>query len=1062
MKFSLPAIAIRRPISVLMLLITFVGLGVIAWQRLPLEFLPKLDFPFIICTIPYPGSTPEQVEKEIAIPAEGEFRTISQLKRIVTSSNSNMCTIRMIFGFDADMDIAAMEVRDRMERLKLELPESVDRLFLQRWSSDTLPIMVLSLSSDMNYDDFSYLVRTVAKSRLLRVDGAADVQIFGKPEKEVLIQLDQNLLKQRNVSLYQLITTLQQSSLNVAVGDLSDGALRYYVRVLDELRTPEQLRELVVGPNSLRLKDVAEVGYSSREEDADYDIDGKKGLVLFIRKESEANTVAVCTALQHELDAMLQEPSFKGTNSFIIFDQSKMITSALSALVDAGKSGALLAIGVLFLFLMRIRPTLLVALAIPTSVVAALAVMFFAGISLNIITMLSLIVALGMLVDNSIVVIENIYRYNQLGLGPVESAIRGADEVGMAITASTLTTIVVFVSIMYMDAGELSSYMQQFGIPITVALIASLFVALTMIPLAASHMPELRPGQHHPLHERLAVWARIAMGAPGAACFQVIDRLHPIKAFIDGYEACMAWVLRWRMAAVLLTAILMLVTAVIPLQSMHVKGTPEPDQRQVNINLTFDQNFDLDMSRNVVEQIKEIVNAKKDKLGIKNVFANYWTRGAAVMLFLVQEEDLPEGQKVPYSTREVRDIMWQSMPQFMPGIEVKFEIAQAGEGEKGIVIRLRGDDSSVLADYAETLKKLLVATVPDLEEVHTGQERAAQEIQLRIDETLAAQAGVSPYIIARTVDFALRGTQLPYLKQGGREVPLWAQFREQDRKSKANLDNVGILTERAGLVPLGRLVDYTHAITPQTITRENGKNVTSVTAMVRSNKLSKVAEDIKTVTAQFQMPQGYTVEMGDTIQELDTDMSNFMMSMILSCVLIYIVMAALFESYLLPLSILFSIPLAGVGVAWTMYLTDTPMDGIALIGTVLMGGIIVNNGIVIVDHINQLRKQGLSRSDAVVQAGRDRFRPVMMTALTTILGCVPVAIGSTMGSALAFNSLGLALIGGLSAGTLLTLVIVPLAYTLIDDLSDWSMNFLANVAGMKRRAVAPDQGDGPA
>ncbi len=330
-------------------------------------------------------------------------------------------------------------------------------------------------------------------------------------------------------------------------------------------------------------------------------------------------------------------------------------------------------------------------------------------------------------------------------------------------------------------------------------------------------------------------------------------------------------------------------------------------------------------------------------------------------------------------------------------------------------------------------------------EVVTEEERTREEIQIAVDEVAASEAGVTPWVIARTVDFALRGARLPYLKEGEREVPVWAQFREEDRKTRANLDNVAILTDRGQLAPLRNLVSFKKALSPKGIQRINGKNVTTLTLDAPSKDLNQVIRDIKEVLAAFRLPRGYSAEMGEAFLEFETDLSNFATAMLLSSILIYLVMAALFESYLLPLSILWSIPMAFIGIWWLLYITDTPADSVALIGIILMGGIVVNNAIVIVDHINQLRNTGLDRYPAILQAGRDRFRPVMMTALTTILGCVPIALGGTIASAVSFTGLGRALIGGLLSGTLLTLVVVPVFYTLIDVLRLWCLSFFANL-----------------
>ncbi len=1040
MKLSLPHFSTRRPITVVMLTITVLGLGVIAWYRIPLEFLPKMEFPFIICFIPYPGATPQQVENEVAIPAEEEFRTINQLKRISSTSNSDGCTIRLQFNWDADMSVAAADVRDRMERLRLKLPSQVDRLFLRRFSSDAIPVVFFTLTTAGSYEELSHLARNLVKSRLLRLDGVADVQVFGKPEQEILIEFDQSRLRSQNLSLYQLVAALQRSNLNFSIGEMIDGRRKYFVRVQNQFRGTEDIASLPLGTGTIRVRDVASVQYRSRQIETDYTIDGRSGVAIMVQKESEANTVAVCRAIREELNRIQSDPQLNDAQVFVIFDQSKVITAALDALMNAGKVGALLAIGVLYLFLWRIRPTLLVALSIPTSVVVALVYMFFSGITLNLVTMIALIVALGMLVDNSIVVIENIFRYNSMGFTPEESAERGAAEVGMAITASTLTTVVVFVPILYLESGQMATYMKQFGIPITVSLAASLLVALTLIPLVASHLHELRPNAGHPL---IKLVSRV-FAQSNAQRGQLIDRtfVRIRENLITGYAFCVGAVLRHRLHAICLLAILVALTLAVPYRKVGMERMPQADQRQVEINLQFEQGFDMDSARGVIDLLREYIDKRREELGIKNVFASFSPTDGRVVLFLRQKEDLEIGETFPYTTEEVRDILWQSLPEKIPGARLTFDVAKGGEDQKEITLSLRGDDSRTLADYAAALKETLSRAVPELTDVKTAEEIAREEIQIRINEALANEAGVSPLVIARTVDFALRGIQLFPLRKEGREIPVWAQFREEDRKNRGNLENVAILTDRNELIPLSQLVAFEKANTPRSIQRENGKSVTTVRATTRSRDFYGVITQVKTVIAQFRLPRGYTVSLGESVEGMESDLGNFITALILSCLLIYIVMAALFESFIFPMSILFTLPLAFIGVWWTLYFSNTPLDTVAMIGIILMAGIVVNNGIVIVDHINRLRAAGMDRTTAILQAGKDRFRPVMMTALTTILGCVPIAVGGSVGSEVEFRSLGLAFIGGLGIGTILTLVVVPLIYSLLDDFRKWSGEFV--------------------
>ena len=1052
MKFALTDIALKRPITVTMIVITLLGLGVIAWNKIPLEFIHRMDFPVMHCYIPYPNSTPEQVETEIAIPAEGEFRTVSSLKRISTTSDSDGCSVRLVFDSDTNMSLATSEVRDRMERLRLQLPSDVDDIHLFRFSSQSLPILLIGLVREGDEEELAHRVRTSLQPRLLRVSGVAEVQVFTKPEQEVLIEFDQDALRAYRVGLYEVVAQLQRSSLNLSVGEIKEGQTKYYIRALGEFTHPDEIADLVINAEGLRIKDIAEVGFAAREFLQEFAVDGKGGAFVMVRKEAEANAIATCKRVHQALEEAQEDPDFRDLDIFVFFDQGELITLSLDSLMRAGKYGGFLALVVLFFFLQRIRPTFIVALAIPASVVVSLVVMFFIGMTLNIVTMCSLIIALGMLVDNAIVVIENIYRYRQLGLGPFESARRGASEVGTAITAATMTTIVVFVSLLYMESGEMGQHMRQFAVPITVALLASLVIALTVIPLATSRMKELSHLKEHPLLHRLITFAERVFGKWFIRLVRRLSALHPLQGIIDAYTSTLHWVLRWRLASVLIIVTFGVVTILGPFKHVGMQGMPEIDTRQVNIDVRFDQNFDMAMADQTIDKLLSAINAQRQELGIKHVFVNYSPEGGEVSCFLYEADEYPNGEEPPYKTEQALDILWQrlSSPQIgtrLPGTELGFSIAQSEGATRTIRVRMRGDHTFTLMEKAEQFSTLM-EQIPDVSEVETDAERDRQEMQISVDEALAKRFGINPLVLARTVDFALRGTRLPYMKREGREIPVWAQFREEDRKRKASLENVALLTPSGELVPLDRIVEFRKAYSPKVIQRINAKNVTTITANVSGQDLARIKQHLEALAAKFPLPPGYSIELGDELIELAQDKANFITGIILAIVMIYLVMGALFESFILPLSILTTIPVSFLGVWWTMFLTRTSMDTVAYIGMFLMVGVIVNNGIVIVDHINQLRSHGNERTLAMLQAGRDRFRPVMMTALTTILGCVPLAMGSGVGGEVAFHSLGKALIGGLTMGTLLTLFVVPLFYTLIDDLRHWMMNYFACLAAL--------------
>jgi len=1025
-----------------MCMLTVAALGVISYTRIPLEFLSAAEFPILSCYIPYPGAAPEQVEREVAVPAEGMFLTVPRIKKIRSWSENDGCFVFMEFEWETDMSTATAEIRDRIERLKLELPADVDRAYLRRYDQQNAAVFWFGLFGGKEGEGLTSDARRYLDASLKRLDGVAEVVINGGEEDQVYIDFDQNALKARALSLYSVVETLQGSNLNLAVGRLNDGATRQFVRVLDEFRSPEDIAKLIIGPNGLRVKDVAKVALRPPPVEWRFAMDGQKGVFVGVKKESQANTVAVCDAVRRTIDNLRSDPVFGGAQVLIFHDQSEMIRYTLASLVNAGQYGGVLALIILFVFLRRFRATFLVALAIPASLVVAFVYMFFTGISFNVVSMSSLIVSVGMLVDNSIVVIENIHRHRAFTPDPVQCARNGAAEVALAITTATLTTIVVFIPVVYMRLGELSLYLRQFAAPTCVALLSSLVFALSVVPLAATRVYRTDPGL------RRGIWGFLPRPKGRLAAWHPLQRLQAV------YLGLLKFSLRHRLAAFLVLAGLGAATYFVPFSRVGMQQMPTLNTRELDVFVQFER-YSKELADRTFQRLTADIDALRDELEIQNVYVNYGPWGGHVSAFLVRPDDLLLGQKPKYTAEKAKELLKERLPERLPGVEIHVDIERSGpQDTQTIVLSLRGEDADEVQRYADDFKQLL-RSLPQIADARTGETTEDTEIQLGIDETLAARAGVSPMVLARTVDFALRGARLLHLKRAEREVPVWAQFQESDRRTKENLDNVSVLTPAGELIPLSQLVHVGRGHAPRLLRREQGKSVAAITVEAATKDIEIVRKTIEDALERFNLPRGYSLGMGMVLEEMEESTKSFSGALLLAIILMYLLMAALFESFLLPLSILTTVPLAFIGVYWSMFITGTKLDTVSMIGGILMCGIIVNNGIVIVDRVNQLRKSGLPRSEAILQAGHDRLRPVLMTALTTILGCIPIAVGTGSDADMLY-SMGRTLVGGLTMGTFLTLFVVPLFYTLFDDLQHWVTDYCGAVILM--RAPRPASG----
>jgi len=1047
MRNILPEISIKRPVTVVMISISLLVLGYISWNRIPLKFLPKVDRPYIGCFIPYPGGSPEQVEQQIAIPVEGEFRTIPGLRSISSTSSPNGCMVNLWFDLNTDMTIATADVRDRIERLKLVLPQEVDKIFIQRFSSESIPVIAIGLFKAGDEENYVYLIRTSLIPRLKRLEGVADIRLISPiPEKEVLIEVSQNTLNSLNLPIISILNKLRTSSISITAGSITQNDTKYFVKVNSEFKKLSDIEDIIINEKGLRLKDIATVRFGSREESQRVSLDGKGGVVLLVIKESEANAVNVCNSVKQEIEKILNEEAFQGTTTKIFFDQSDLINRALNNLFSEGIYGGIMAFTVLLLFLHRLVPTLIVSFAIPSSLMIGLIFMFFSGMSLNIITMVSLIISVGMLVDNAIVVVENIIRYQQLGYDKKTSAVRGASEVGMAITASTITTIVVFLPMYYLEAGRMSVFMKQLGGPLIVSLLGSLGLALTIVPLILSYenLSNNDFSDENKLTSRLRKIGKATSEFFGQ--YEIIEKMKKIL------EYSLKWSLENRLSFLLILSIFLTFSYLIPLQSVGMKDLIKLDTREIDIKVKLDQNFDQLKVRDLFDQLVQNIDVLREKLAIKNILLFHGKNGGEIHVYLYTEDDGEIGRNPPCTTEEALEIIKNTLPRYIPGGSLEFTIADTGESGtlREVSLRLTGTDNNVLYDLSQLVKEQLLKD-PIFSDIRVDVEQKKDELRVNINETLADEQGVNPLVIAQTIDTALRGAQIPYMKEVSREIPVWLQFEEKDRQNKANLDNLLVLSNKGTLVPLSQVTEYTRKPGPEIIKRYNGRNVINLYAKTNTEDLILIKSRLQEILNKIDLPYGYTLNYGIELEEIQTNLTNFMFTMSMAIVLIYIVMAGSFESFLFPFIILTVVPLSLVGSSWTLYFLNAHWDVITLIGCVLMAGVIVNNGIVIVDHINFLRKSNPTspRAEIIIQASKDRLRPVFMTALTTILGLVPLAIAKS-GGAVIFSGLGKALVGGLSFGTILTLLVIPVFYTIGDDIENLITRLIYSIRYLRK------------
>ncbi len=1015
--------AVERRVTMGMIVLGVLVLGWVSLTRLPLEFMPSFSAPRMSVYASYPSASPEETERRIVRPLEDSLGTINGIDTLSARASADSGNVSLTFVEGVDMDLAAVEVRDRVDRVRHLLPSDLRRINIRRFQSEDIPVLAFHVTSNWTKDHLQHFVDEVLSRRLERLEGVAQVEVNGLQVAQVRVDLVPSRLQAHGLDVRQVAQTLRQANTTLSGGYIEEGSRRLLVRSIGEFQTLEEIRSQPLGRGGLRIGDVAEVSYDFPRQERFNFLNGREALTLEVFKVSTANLLAVADRVKAELAAIKTMPEAEGLQTRVFRDSSVDVRQGLGQLRTAGLVGGAMAVTFLLFFLRKLRTTLLVALAVPISVVFTFAMLYLmrqsglSTVTLNIMSLMGLMLALGMLVDNSVVVIESIYRHVQdLGESAKVAALRGTSEVAMPIIASTATTICVFVPFIFITssgAGFMRSRV-DLGITVCVVMVASLLVALTVVPMVAAFLLSGETGRRAPLVEWMGrFYGRL-----------IAFTLHHRPAFLLSI-VFMLWGSWWVFSGIERT-----------LFSRSL-------EREVSINIDTPRNYSLEQTAAVFEEVRSLLDAKREELEIADIVYRYdrstgrarggFGRGRRLMVFLKDESESRR------STREIQNQVRQMLP-VKAGVE--FRIAQSrGRGaESGISLEVNGDDMAVLELVATKVAESLAA-LPWVKDVDTSLDSGDEEIRVRPRRARTLQSGLSSQAVAATISSALTSRPVSRIKTDEREVDLVVQFREEDRRTLGQLKTLPVAAA-GGRQPIGALADFSIESGPRTIERENRRPELDVQAnTARPTASFAMMGEVQAILDSLHLPPGYEVEFGRWTRNAAQDLAGSRWVILLAAALVYLIMAALFESFVQPLTIMLSVPFAFLGVGVALRLANQPLDSNSNLGFVILMGVVVNNAIVLVDHINRLRSQGLSREQAIILGGQHRLRPILMTALTTILGLLPMVapllfpglLGQAEGRAANWAPIGLVILGGLTTSTGLTLVIIPTVYSLVDD-----------------------------
>ena len=1025
--------AVERRVTMSMMILGVLVLGWLSLNRLPLEFLPSFSSSNITVIATYRSSSPEEIERLIARPLEDSLSTINGIDTLSASAGASSARVRIGFLDGTDMDMAAVDVRDRVERVRHLLPDDLERIQIRRFQSSDIPVIRFDLSADMPQDRLYDFAETVVQRRLERLEGVAQVDIRGLRSPELQINLDPARLRAHGIDVRSLVSLLRQNNVNVSAGDIKEGSRKLLVRAVGEFSTPREVGLLPVNDAGLRLNDVADVIYDFPQQDSFSFLNGIEALTVRVNNSSGSNLLQVTDRVKAELDAIRELPESAGVHFNVYSDASRDVRKGLGQLRDAGLIGGALAIVAVFLFLRRFRTTLLVAVAIPISVVATFVLIYFmrqAGlieITLNVVSLAGLMLALGMLVDNSIVVIESIFRHrNELGEDARTAALAGTSEVALPIVASTATTMCVFLPVIFLGAGgRFRLYFENIGITICIVIVASLLVALTVVPMVA------------------AIILRDQASKPSAPF---------IDWMIRTYGRALRFTLHHRFAFVIVIVLLFY-------GSLKLFGTIEQSfsgrslERQVIIKVDTPRQYSLAQTAALYEEVYALLDARREDLDISDISYGYdratgrsrssWRRSRQFDIYLKDEDESK------LATSDVRDRIRELLP-VKAGVQLRIAQGRGRHGTSGVQVELMGDDPVVL-ELISTRVAQALAALPMIRDVDTSLESGDEEIHISPQRDRILQAGLSTQAVAFTVNNALSSRAVSHFKTDDREIDLIMQYREEDRETLDQLKNVPVFASGVAL-PLGALADFSYQQGPRAIERENHMAKMTVSANAASSSATFGAmRAVTQIMNGISMPPGYEWSYGRWNRHQQQDQMAGLFAWLFALPLVYMLLAALFESFAQPFTIMFSVPFALLGVGVVMKLAGQPWDTMTMIGMIVLMGVVVNNAIVLINHINFLRESGLKREEAIIKGGQHRLRPILITAITTILGMTPMVapflfpqwFGPVEGRAATWAPIGLVIIGGLTTSTFLTLIIIPTIYSLVDDFT----RYIRRVAG---------------
>ncbi len=1016
MKIS--ELSVNRPVTTVVVFLAIIVLGVYSLGKLAIDLIPDISYPMIAVFSNYPGVGPQEVEENLTKVIENAAASASNVKKITSTSREGQTMVSIEYEWGTDMSDAAAELREKLDLIRDFLPDEASQPVIFKFDPSMIPIMVLVVEGKRDLKSLRYIAENDIKNNFEQIDGVANVQIWGGLQRQVHVDLDRTALASYGLTVDQVINIIRAEHINIAGGSIDEGNTTFSLRTVGKFQSIEEIENVIIANVRgvpVYLKDLADIYDGYVEEDMDARIGRHDAIIMVAQKQSGTNTVQIARLMEKRIKALEEFlPPDISINKF--YSPADFIEDSINNVWQIALIGGVLAVFVLFIFLRNLPTTLIISVSIPLSIITTFVFMYLFDLTINMMSLGGLALGIGMLVDNSIVVLENIFRYREFGAKPAEASKLGSQEMSNAIIASTLTTVTVFLPLVFFIKGLASELFKDLAFTVTFSLLSSLLVALTIIPMLSSKIKKVR----------LRKKADSLRDLEG----ELKSRGKVLRFLDDIYSEILGWALshRWVFVGLVLAV---LGGSIFSLKVIGVEFMPQSDEGFIQMRIKTPIGTNIDTTRRTVDKIYGII---EEKVPERDITFLQIGRGGEAQGFEAPNQaeiwlTLADRKERTRSDKEIIADLREKM-QEVPGVNVEYSTGgghSAGSGNLSVIIS--GYDLNQGKEIAEKLKEIMEG-VKNINDVRISREEGLPEFRIKVDRNRAALFGINVAVVGNAIKRAFSGEDVANVILKGEEIGVLVRLKEQDRVSSGDLELISIASPFGSQVQLSNFAKIEKGYGPVTLERERQQRVVYVHARVEGDVKGAV-DAIKKEADKLALPAGFSILYGGSWEDLQETIRDLVLVMLLAIILIYLIMSALFESFMDPFIIMFTLPMTFIGVVWMHIVTGNTFNAVSGIGVVMLAGIVVNNGIILVDYTNLLRKRGYDLLDAVKLAGRTRLRPILMTMLTTVLALIPMAMAIGSGSEMR-SPMARTVIGGLLVSTVFTLVFIPVLYTMFE------------------------------